>query len=348
MKSTAAFSGALIGLLVAGNAFAVTSAEIYTSEGYQYGRFAARMQFASGSGVVSSFFLWKDGSEQDDVFWNELDFEKLEAECRLETNTIYGDPEGLDPEKHTFEFDLCTEYHVYAYEWTPDYIAWSIDGVEIRRDTGETAVAFRDNTPSGMQLRFNVWPGDSSFGGDFDPAILPVYEYIDWVEYSSYADGAFQLAWREDFTSGTLPSGWLTGSWDSPKGLSTHSDDNVSIIDGYVVLALTADDAKGFATANPRATDTQPGPEPSTTAPGTSAPPGGSTDVTTDTSAVTPVPSSPATTSDSPASDTSNDAGCSVGTRGSSRSPIAVLALGVAIVVAAARGRRALKRGRLR
>ncbi len=97
MKFQTSVSVALVGLLLAGNALAVTSAEVYTGKGYQYGRFAARMQFAPGSGVVSSFFLWKDGSEQDDVFWNELDFEKLESVCRLETNTIFGDPEELDP-----------------------------------------------------------------------------------------------------------------------------------------------------------------------------------------------------------------------------------------------------------
>ena len=46
------------------------------------------------------FFLWKDGSEQEGVFWNELDFEKPEAECRMETNTNFGDPEEIDPVKH--------------------------------------------------------------------------------------------------------------------------------------------------------------------------------------------------------------------------------------------------------
>jgi MYXO-CTERM domain-containing protein len=313
VNKRATLLGIFVTLTAAANAGAVTSAEIYTSEAYQYGRFSARIQYAPGSGVVSSFFLWKDGSEKEDVFWNELDFEKLEAECRVETNTIFGNPEGIDPEKHELPGDLCGEYHVYTYEWTPEYISWLVDGVEIRRDTGDTAAAFKDNATEGMQLRFNVWPGDETFGGAFDPSILPVYEYIDWVEYSSYADGAFQVEWREDFTAGTLPSGWLTASWDSPKGLSTHARANVGFQDGYVVLALTADDATGTTGANPKATDTE---QPTPVDPTSSAPsPGGTTTGTETTAApVSPAPSGsgdPNTTAPGVSTTDDDAAGCS-------------------------------------
>lgn len=246
------------------SAGAVSSAELYTDQAYQYGRFAARIQFAPESGVVSSFFLWKDGSEVEGTFWNELDFEKLEGECRLETNAIYGDPEMIAPDRVASQDDLCGEYHTYVYEWTPDYVAWFVDDVEVRRDTGEIATAFSQNAPEGMQLRFNVWPGDATFGGEFDPSVLPVYQYIDWVEYSSYNNGAFELQWREDFSDDTLPSGWSLGSWDSPKGLSTHDASNFGIKNGIAVLALTPDDALGIegatvpaaASGAPSATDT--------------------------------------------------------------------------------------------
>jgi beta-glucanase (GH16 family) len=244
-------------------AHAQQSAELYRSAPYLYGRFEARMQFAFGDGVVSSFFLWKDGSEVAGVFWNELDFEKLRAACELETNALYGDPESVHVEHHESEMDLCGTFHTYTYEWTPDYIAWFIDGVEIRRETGEIATAYAGTTAEGMQLRFNVWPGDESFGGNFDPAILPVHQYVNWVQYSSYVDGGFQFEWREDFTAPTRPSGWAVGSWPSPKNLSTHNAANVSFIDGYAVLSLTADDATGPAGATPLdpedTTDTPPG-----------------------------------------------------------------------------------------
>jgi endo-1,3-1,4-beta-glycanase ExoK len=232
-------------------ASAVRSAELYTSQSYAYGRFEARIRFAAGDGIISSLFLWKDKSEQAGMFWNELDFEKLGPDCGLETNPIYGNPAGNHNQKHPLGLDLCGGYHTYAYEWTPEAIVWRLDGTEIRRETGEAAQAFAQNASGGMQIHFNVWPGDESFGGNFNPAILPVHQYVDWVQYSAYAGGQFTLSWREDFNGTTLPSGWLTGSWASPKNKSTHAPQNVNFINGYAVLSLTADNALGPAGAMP-------------------------------------------------------------------------------------------------
>ncbi len=118
------------------------------------------MRFAAGDGIISSFFSWKEGSEVSGTFWNELDFEKLGADCHLETNPLYGNPAVVHSEEHTLSGDLCGDFHVYAYEWTPEAIVWTVDGVEIRRETGATATAFADNASAGMQVHFNVWPGD--------------------------------------------------------------------------------------------------------------------------------------------------------------------------------------------
>lgn len=251
------FLCAILTLAWCESAQAVASAELYTSQAYQFGRFEARIKFPQGSGVVSSFFLWKDGSELAGTFWNELDFEVIDADCQLETNAFYGDPGAVHAEAAPLMVDPCSGFHTYTYEWTPDYIAWFVDGVEIRRDIGETATAYSENTSSGMQIRFNIWPGDASFGGVFDPAILPAYQYIDWVEYSSYADGEFQLEFHEDFDAEAVPSGWSLGSWSSPKNLSTHAFQNVGVVDGHAVLALTTDEAAGVSGAMPGAPDAQ-------------------------------------------------------------------------------------------
>ena len=137
-------------LTCASTASAVNSAELYTAEAYTYGRFDANLQFAPGDGVVSSFFLWKDGSEKPDVFWNELDFEKIQDECLLKTNALYGSPGANHNEAHDSDGDLCSTFHTYSYEWTPEYVAWFLDDVEIRRDTGDAATAFAENTADGM------------------------------------------------------------------------------------------------------------------------------------------------------------------------------------------------------
>jgi endo-1,3-1,4-beta-glycanase ExoK len=232
-------------------ALAVSSAELLTAQSYGYGRVEARVRFAPGDGVVSSAFLWKEGSEVAGTFWNELDFEKVGADCRLETNPIYGKPPANHTQKHALGLDLCGAFHTYAYEWTPEAIVWLVDGVEIRRETGAMAQAYAENASQGMQIHFNLWPGDASFGGNFSPDILPVHEYVDWVQFSTYEGGSFQLSWREDFDAATLPDGWVTGNWPSPKNKSTHAPENVNFIDGYAVLSLTADDALGPAGAMP-------------------------------------------------------------------------------------------------
>lgn len=251
MKNLLKVSGFLAGILCPQLSLAVGSAELYTSTAYRYGRFEARTRFPAGDGVVGGFFLWKDGSQVTGTYWNELDYEKIGADCSLQSNAYYGNPGVVHTMKHTSQADLCGGYHTYAFEWTPDTIRWLLDGTTVRTETGATAQAFADNAKEGMQIHFNLWPGDETFGGNFKESILPVHQYIDWVQYSTYdsVSGTFTLSWREDFTATTLPSGWLTGDWQSPKMKSTHTAQNVNLINGYAVLSLTADNALGPAGA---------------------------------------------------------------------------------------------------
>jgi endo-1,3-1,4-beta-glycanase ExoK len=234
---------------------AQSSAEFYTLASYHYGRFRARVQFPAGDGVVGSFFLWKDGSEMANVFWNELDYEKIKADCSMQLNSFYGLPKVEHASLATGLVDLCVRYHTYAYEWTPDHIAWSVDDVEVRRDTGADAQAFADQATQGMQFRFNLWP-DNGFGGTFSATALPTREYVSWVEYAAYTPGAgdaggdFNFAWRESFEQG-IPAGWAEGNWASDQGLSTHSPANVTVVAGVAVLSLTASNATGFFGAPP-------------------------------------------------------------------------------------------------
>jgi hypothetical protein len=227
----------------------VQSAELYRTQAYFYGRFEARVRYAPGEGVVSSFFLWKDGSSST-TSWNELDFEKINATCHLQTN-IWTGTGTQSAQLDTPTFDICGDYHTYAFEWTPDYIAWLIDGTQVRKVTGASVTEYTRNASAGMAIHFNIWAGDSSFGGTFNASILPVRQYISWVQYSSYANGAFQQQWREEFSGSTMPSGWALGNWTAPLNHSTHNPANVSFANGIAVLSLTADNATGFSGTPP-------------------------------------------------------------------------------------------------
>ncbi len=231
--------------LMSARAMGMASAELYTTQSYAFGRFEARILHAPGDGVVSSFFLWKNGSEVAGAYWNEIDFEKVGANCSMTTNARYGTTGSNHSKTDTMPGNVCAEYRTYGIEWTPTYIAWSVDGSEFRRDTGDTATAFSQNASAGMTIHFNILPGNSSFGGNINNTTLPVQEYISWVQYSSYDSGAFQVQWRQEFQDSTVPTGWAVGNWASAYNLSTHNPQNVGFVNGIAVLSLTADGATG-------------------------------------------------------------------------------------------------------
>ena len=62
---------ALVAVPLAASATAKTykGAEIYSNESVLYGRFEMRMRVAKGSGVLSTFFTYKNGSEIGNTFW---------------------------------------------------------------------------------------------------------------------------------------------------------------------------------------------------------------------------------------------------------------------------------------
>jgi len=105
------------------------------------------------------------GSEMPATFWNELDFEKFGGKCRLQTNPLYGAPLVDHGEIATVAGDLCNGYHPYPFEWTPEYIAWLVDGVEVRREAGEPATAFATKAAHGTQIHFNI-SGSAGTTGD--------------------------------------------------------------------------------------------------------------------------------------------------------------------------------------
>src|SRR5688572_23403166 len=69
-------------------------AEVYSLQSFLHGRIELRMRMIRGSGLVSTFFTYKNGSELPGATWEELDIEALgKDDARTwQSNIITGSP----------------------------------------------------------------------------------------------------------------------------------------------------------------------------------------------------------------------------------------------------------------
>lgn len=237
--------------------YAYYGAELSGTEQFKYGRFEARMKMVSIPGSVSSMFLYYDDSWMKDTYvWNEIDIEvigKSKTEWQANIITREGNPSikanTTSETKHEFGFDATEDFHLYAIVWTPEYVAWEIDSVEIRRDAlglthGTHAdadqVKFLTETQT---LRFNLWASKSAaWTGKFTGEELadgPQIQWIDYVRVYDYDANSknFSLRWQDDFNGSDVSSHWSKGNWEMENVML--STDNVVVENGYCKLLMT-------------------------------------------------------------------------------------------------------------
>lgn len=164
-----------VALLCSGALFAkdYKGAEIYSRNTVLYGKFEMCMQASKVSGVLSTFFLYKNGSEVAGTFWEEIDIEIFGKNNgqRFQSNIITGvSTQTHSEEVHSFPTSLADDFHVYGLEWTPEYVAWYLDG-QLQRKTIGGQVSDLKNP---MSYRFNTWASSSvPWVGAFETAKLP-------------------------------------------------------------------------------------------------------------------------------------------------------------------------------
>lgn len=243
----------VLGLSFYGNsasAKAYKGAEIYSFNSYLYGRYELRMRVAKGSGLLSTFFTYKNGSEVTNTFWEEIDLEVLGKNnaSQWQSNVILGDqrPTISSEILHPTASSLAEAYHTYVLEWTPDYVAWYLDGVEVRRINGTSTVTSLTNPES---VRMNIWASESTdWVGNWDDSVLPVYQFVDYIAYARYdaESKTFVADWRDDFNSFDT-SRWGKADWTFDGNRVDFAPENALVKDGYLVLALTPAAATGFS-----------------------------------------------------------------------------------------------------
>ena len=206
--------------------------------------------------MLSSFFTYYDGGGGIGN-WNEIDIEimgryfdnaQFNTITPNQTNHVAHKPMQTSPHQ---------EYHTYAFEWTPEYVAWFIDGVEVLKQTG----AHIQTLILPQKIMMNIWnPAYESWAGVFNPESLPAFAYYDWVSYYAYTPGSGNYGTGNNFTHDWTDNfdEWDTNRWD--KATHTFNGNNCDFIqenavfdDGKLVLCLTNNTYIGYVDVQPPA-----------------------------------------------------------------------------------------------
>src|SRR5882672_4645887 len=174
------FTGlALCALTTVAEAKPWKGAEMITQQTFLYGAFEARILAAKGSGMITPFFLYKDGSEVAGAEWEELDFEIFGKDGRFQTQAMTPGTNGSQRTEHVVIHDLPTlaweHYYTFRMEWTPTALSFYVDGRLIRRETDTTVYAklMDPSRTEAMRLRVSIWAGDFDWSGAFDATAVP-------------------------------------------------------------------------------------------------------------------------------------------------------------------------------
>jgi beta-glucanase (GH16 family) len=178
-----------------------TSGEYQTRACYYYGKYEASIKAAKGGGLVTSFFTYTGPPMT--AGHHEIDIE-------IKGNQDTGCPGGQTRTvmqanyyvkgvgNHEVPIDLCFDasaaFHTYAFEWRPNMIQWSVDGVV------KYTVCNTSQCPSGGvimtgplpslpgKIIVNFWAGNSNanawLGGPFVYPGAPIQAQYDWIKYS--------------------------------------------------------------------------------------------------------------------------------------------------------------------
>lgn len=132
-----------------------TSGEYQRRGRYGFGRYEVVMRAPVGSGLVTSFFT-HTGPYFDDPH-DEIDFEVLGKDTRRVYLNWYSDGNEGEAVWHELGFDAAKDFHLYAFEWTPETIRWYVDGELVyERPEGSAPVP---QTPG--RIIANLWTGST-------------------------------------------------------------------------------------------------------------------------------------------------------------------------------------------
>lgn len=232
-----------MGPVVDNSAFRFYGAELLSKETFKYGKFEARMKMAYAHGCISSMFLYYNDSYMGNgKKWNEIDIEVIGKYANsFQSNLITGSKESKKTSEtvHNIGAPIAADFHTYTIEWTPTYIAWFLDGQQMRREDSPNQQVV--DMVLEQSLRFNIWSSKSTaWVGNLNHAEIPVAQEIDYVKvWDMNEAGDFVERWTDDFDTfdGTR---WGKGNWAMEN--VTEKPANVVVENGVLKLMLTKEE----------------------------------------------------------------------------------------------------------
>jgi beta-glucanase (GH16 family) len=152
-----------------------------------HGRFEARIRLPVGRGIWPAF--WLLGADFDDVGWpacGEIDIMEYRGQ---ESNVVHGSLHGPGyfgggalTQRYRARTGFNADFHVFAVEWDPDRITWTLDGTAYHAIT-------RTDLPRGGEWVFdhpffvilNVAVGGHFVGPPDAGTDFPQTMLVDWV-----------------------------------------------------------------------------------------------------------------------------------------------------------------------
>lgn len=170
----------------------IYSGRVYAkvNTGWLYGYFEARIMLPKGKGTWPAFWMMPVNNNFSTNPWpgcGEIDImEEVGADPNIVSSSIHcaAYNHTINTQK-TASRNIGTaesEYHVYACEWTPDYLKFFVDGTELmtfrNEGTGKKVWPFTYNFYPILNL---AWGGDWGGYKGVDESALPITMKVDYV-----------------------------------------------------------------------------------------------------------------------------------------------------------------------
>lgn len=165
----------------------VISARINTSKSWTYGYFEARLKLPKGKGTWPAFWMmpknytaWPDDGEID--IMEEVGYRPNWTSSSIHCKAYYHSI-GTQKTAERFIDTAESDFHIYALEWTADFIKTYVDG-ELLFTFNNDKAGNKDTWPfdAPFYLKLNLaWGGDWGGAQGVDESALPATYEIDYV-----------------------------------------------------------------------------------------------------------------------------------------------------------------------